>query len=291
MYSVTAFFTHRILPDAERRDYSDHHDPTYGEFRDFLNKVAAKRTFISSADMAEAVRNGDSLEGTAHVSLDDGFASTTMAAEICADLGIPLTVFALSAPLDGYVPWFVQRTAALAAHGGAVRFRGESFDTRDMNRATDLHNAIKREVYGVPSAEQLDAVSRILEECSLSVSDDLDKFRFLNREELRRLADSGVEIGGHGHTHCALPGESGDVLAREIGESKVALESALGRPVQFFSYPDGAHDESICRRVAEAGYGAAFSVATEAAPTALMSIPRFSFGRFRFHWNKAGGAA
>lgn len=286
--AITAFFTHRILADIPKIDYSDYHDPTYIEFKGFLKKVAEKQTFISSEEMVEAIRNGDSLKGTAHISLDDGFSSTLIAAEICIDLGIPLTVFVLTGPLDGYVPWFVLRTSALAAHSGIVRYQGESYDLRNMNQSTALHNDIKRAVYSVPSGEQLDTLRQILDECALPVPHDLNKFSFLSREDLLLLTASGVEIGSHGRTHCALPGESDTVLEREIDKSKAALENIIGQ-VRYFSYPDGAYDAKACERVTSAGYEAAFSVTTRAMPATTLTIPRCSFGRFRYYWNKDSG--
>ena len=288
MNDVIAFFTHRILLDKRKSDYSDHQDPTYDEFRDFLIDLKKTRRFVSSDELAERVREGVSLEGLAHVSLDDGFASTVLAAEICTDLDIPLTVFVLSGTLEGYVPWFVLRTAAVASHGGTVSFRGQRYDTRDIDRAVALHNVLKEHVYAVPSESQRQVLFELLDECRMSIPALPEKFRFLNEKELLGLADAGVEIGCHGRTHCTLPGETKAVLDREIADSRSALEAVVGRPVCFFSYPDGSHDEIARRRVESCGFRAAFSVVEQNAPYRLTALPRMSFGRFRNRITEGG---
>lgn len=86
----------------------------------------------------------------------------------------------------------------------------------------------------------------------------------------------------------ALPGEAPPVLKRETAKSKAALESAVGGPVRFFSYPDGTHGKPARKGVADAGYEAAFSVAVEDAEAESLATPRFSFGRLRHRWNGGG---
>lgn len=63
--------------------------------------------------------------------------------------------------------------------------------------------------------------------------------RPISRRELRDLADSGVEIGSHGLTHADYSQFSEADLIREIGESKIALEDVIGRPVRSLTVPFG----------------------------------------------------
>lgn len=68
-------------------------------------------------------------------------------------------------------------------------------------------------------------------------SDDVD---FMHWSELREiLADGLVTIGSHTVSHKSLPSLNESELQKEVGESKKILESNLGIPIKFFSYPWG----------------------------------------------------
>lgn len=77
-------------------------------------------------------------------------------------------------------------------------------------------------------------------------------------DEIRRLADAGVEIGTHTRTHANLGnGISNSDLLSEIAGSKEELERALGRTIRYFAFPYGQHENlsAAAYRVAiEAGY-------------------------------------
>lgn len=82
----------------------------------------------------------------------------------------------------------------------------------------------------------------------------------LTTEELRFLARSGIEIGGHTMTHPEL-----DILgpARAMGEiagSRRVLEDLLGAPVRSFAYPHGYNSARTREIVERAGYRSAVRV-------------------------------
>jgi peptidoglycan/xylan/chitin deacetylase (PgdA/CDA1 family)/folate-dependent phosphoribosylglycinamide formyltransferase PurN len=80
--------------------------------------------------------------------------------------------------------------------------------------------------------------------------------------DLQEWVNLGFEIGAHTVNHVDL-GTCPDELARvEIGECGKALESIIGKPVQFFSFPFGREDNitaSAKQSVENAGYSALFS--------------------------------
>ncbi len=65
------------------------------------------------------------------------------------------------------------------------------------------------------------------------------RWRLLNTVELKQLADAGMSIGAHTLTHPVLSMCSEEEARREIQESKINLERALGRPVWAFAFPFG----------------------------------------------------
>jgi peptidoglycan/xylan/chitin deacetylase (PgdA/CDA1 family) len=87
------------------------------------------------------------------------------------------------------------------------------------------------------------------------------RWRLLNISELRQLAEAGMSIGAHTRSHPVLSLCSEGEARREIQDSKIEIEQALGRPVWAFAYPFGnpatmgEREVSLAR---EAGFSCAF---------------------------------
>jgi peptidoglycan/xylan/chitin deacetylase (PgdA/CDA1 family) len=78
---------------------------------------------------------------------------------------------------------------------------------------------------------------------------------YLGWKEIREMSDSGlVTIGSHSVSHIWMPAMGAVDLERELRSSKETLENALGRKVDAFCYPIGAHNDRIKKAAAEAGY-------------------------------------
>ena len=77
---------------------------------------------------------------------------------------------------------------------------------------------------------------------------------FMDWDEIRRLADAGWTIGSHTMTHASLVELPDDDLLRELAESRSRIEGAIGRPVDFVSYPFGHVDQRVEEAAREAGY-------------------------------------
>jgi peptidoglycan/xylan/chitin deacetylase (PgdA/CDA1 family) len=87
------------------------------------------------------------------------------------------------------------------------------------------------------------------------------RWRLLNIAELKRLSEAGMSIGAHTLSHPVLSLGSEEEARREIRDSKIEIESALGRPVWAFAYPFGNSStlgEREVRLAQEAGFTCAF---------------------------------
>lgn len=87
------------------------------------------------------------------------------------------------------------------------------------------------------------------------------RWRLLNILELRQLAEAGMSIGAHTTSHPVLSLCAESEARREIQQSKIDLERALGRPVWAFAYPFGNSSTMGQREVRlaqEAGFSCAF---------------------------------
>ena len=83
-------------------------------------------------------------------------------------------------------------------------------------------------------------------------------------DELRDLAERGIEVGSHTISHRHLPRLSDAELADELGSSRERLEDELGRPCTVLAYPFGDCDERVRVAARVADYEIAFGLPGDA---------------------------
>lgn len=81
----------------------------------------------------------------------------------------------------------------------------------------------------------------------------------LTWEELRQLANAGIDIGSHTLSHPFLTELPAERAWEEIHQAKQELERHLGRETLAFSYPNSRHNANLREMVKRAGYRLAFS--------------------------------
>ena len=76
-------------------------------------------------------------------------------------------------------------------------------------------------------------------------------------DELREIADNGIEIGAHSSTHASLSKVTAEELSYEINGCKNKLEEKLGLVVNNFCYPNGTiydYNKKVMQEVEKAGF-------------------------------------
>lgn len=81
----------------------------------------------------------------------------------------------------------------------------------------------------------------------------------LGWEEIREMADKGIDFGAHTINHTDLPKLSVKQASEEIVNSKQVIEKNLGKNVQFFAYPYGELNHEI-KAIVKNHYSGACSV-------------------------------
>jgi peptidoglycan/xylan/chitin deacetylase (PgdA/CDA1 family) len=119
-----------------------------------------------------------------------------------------------------------------------------------------------RQASRLDAKTRADWMSKLRSECEPAQALRSERrWRLLNITELKQLAEAGMSIGAHSVTHPILSSCSEEEARREIQESKISLERALGRPVWAFAYPFGnpstMGDRELCL-AGEAGFSCAF---------------------------------
>jgi len=80
----------------------------------------------------------------------------------------------------------------------------------------------------------------------------------MDDRQVRELDAAGIEFGSHTLSHPRLTQLSAAEQAREVIDSRVALEALLGHAVPYFCYPHMDCDEAVRTLARRAGYQAAF---------------------------------
>ena len=82
---------------------------------------------------------------------------------------------------------------------------------------------------------------------------------FLSIEEIRKMAQLGMEFGSHTVNHLILTREPEDIIEKELGESKETIEKITGKPTHILAYPNGDFDERVITIARNVGYRIACS--------------------------------
>jgi len=154
-----------------------------------------------------------------------------------------------------------------------------TFDDGYENFNQNVFPVLER--YGFPAtvflvSELLGRNAKWLAEDGRHAPDLMDKMA------IKKLRSDNIVFGSHTLTHPLLTRLDQSRQAREITDSKSALEDLLGEEVKFFCYPAGDYDEKVVKLVREAGYQAALTCDRGAATPHEnpLTLPRkaISFG-------------
>ena len=119
------------------------------------------------------------------------------------------------------------------------------------------------------------AVTELLNEAAMHP----EELATLRWEELRALAEDGVEIGSHTSSHPHLTQLDDSELDRELTESRERIADEVGRPCRYLAYPYGDEDHRVRAAARRAGYTAAFALPGVRSPVDPFGIPRLGIWR------------
>jgi peptidoglycan/xylan/chitin deacetylase (PgdA/CDA1 family) len=86
----------------------------------------------------------------------------------------------------------------------------------------------------------------------------------MSADEVRRVADRGLEVGSHSLDHVRLPDLTAGELAVQVNRSRETLTALTGAEPAGFCYPYGAVGEREVEAVRAAGYDYACAVRSSA---------------------------
>ena len=288
---------HRVAGPPER---SGPLSVTAQEFEAQLRFLKRRCHVVHAREIAEAVAENRPLPPRAvAVTFDDGYEdNASQALPLLLDYGVPAAFFVTAGWIGtGKVLWW-DRLHDFLRQGAEQRARPEDYDELPKPVATALAAADLRSEAGLartannlvaalrsltlPPERLDDLVERIAETVGAGEA-AAERYRPMSWDQVRALAESGMEIGSHTMSHALLSTVTVERAYGELEESKHVIEGELGEPVDLVAYPAGAYSQDVLDLAAEVGYLAGFTtasgpVARGADPFALRRIGVWSGG-------------
>jgi peptidoglycan/xylan/chitin deacetylase (PgdA/CDA1 family) len=241
-------------------------------------------------EAAARLREGALPNRAACVTFDDGYADNVeVALPILRRRNVHATFFLATAFIGGGMMWNDRIIETVRrAPDGALDARCVGLDMLPVSNFGLRLQAIDRLLavlkYLPPEERQ-----RRVNELSTPTAAELPSDLMMTVDQVRRLRESGMEVGAHTVSHPILAKLDPEHAADEIGESKHKLEAITGAPVTLFAYPNGKPGVDYRREhidmVRKLGFEAAVSTTWGVARAGSdpFQLPRFT------PWNRTPG--
>lgn len=294
--SLTILLYHRILPELDPILRAGFHAGIFGRQLDILKRFYRVLPLSEALERLELGR----LPGrSVCITFDDGYADNcTVALPMLVERGLHATFFITTGYLDGGIMWNDIVHQCVRQAGSLKPFKPYLPDGERSAMALtkpEVIEAMQQRLKHEEPGKRQGMAEELAESLGTKIPTDL----MMSSEQVRILADAGMEIGAHTLTHPILSRISSDHAWREISDSKRVLEEILGRGVNLFAYPNGVPEEDFSEKHIQMVRNAGFSAAVTTSPgTADKDIDRFQLPRYapwsirtgRFivhHWRNA----
>jgi peptidoglycan/xylan/chitin deacetylase (PgdA/CDA1 family) len=173
----------------------------------------------------------------AAIVFDDGLRSNVVVAYpiLCA-LGIPAVFFVCPGLIEERM-WLWTHEARRRLQFAGPHLRGEL--ATEFTAPADVEAFVQwMKDLDLPARKCVEAKIREATASFVPTGVDREAFELADWHELRSLDPSIVTVGSHSMTHPILPRLSAPEIEAELRDSRCMLEAKLGRPAEFFSYPN-----------------------------------------------------
>jgi peptidoglycan/xylan/chitin deacetylase (PgdA/CDA1 family) len=202
------------------------------------------------------------------VTFDDGFRNNyTQAFPVLMDCGVPATIFLTTGHIGrGMQLLWTERVARLISGmkrpvvrlelGDEPRLWWVRSEAEREQAASEILKLLKRLPVGLREDRIAELVKQVERE---EEPTSLERYEFLNWDDVRAMAAAGIEFGSHTVHHPVLSTLDGRQRLEEVVRSKETIERELRQPCRVFSYPNGGvgdfgdTDRRVLRQVGYTG--------------------------------------
>lgn len=261
-------FFHGVEPQITDPDAQNNHHA----LEDFAGIAMALKRHFKVAPLSElphALRYPQRHRRTVFLSSDDGYANTlSVAAPVLKALELPWTLFVSTRHIDtgAYNPMTIARTFLRSAPDGIYNLPGLDQPILLNGNRRGIETSFLSRLRQMPAKSASPAIQGMQAVLTGSSGGSPDLFhpseRFLNWEQVRTLASSGVTIGAHADWHWAMhAAEHPDTLREQAERPRQRIEAEVG-PCHHLAYPFGNTSDvgpSAWKAVRDAGYEYGFT--------------------------------
>jgi peptidoglycan/xylan/chitin deacetylase (PgdA/CDA1 family) len=241
--AVLALTFHRVLDDESC--HCTHSQPEI-----VVREQTFRRLLTHILRHYEPVQLTDALPGTAGrlvrvvFTFDDGWEDNyRIVFPMAREFGIPVLIFITPGLLHQRQPFWPEQVVELMRS-----LRPPAGDSE----ITALIEELKKCGPAERERRLVQLRQRAHEQVSTATASHVDDT--LLWQEIVEMHRGGVTFGSHTQTHMILTTADEETVRREVVDSKKAIESALERNCDTFSYPNGNWSPEAKRILAESGY-------------------------------------
>lgn len=286
---------HRVLPEGNSGAFC----PTQGltvapdQFREICRSLLSSGYEIVSLDEArDRILSGKNARRFACLTFDDGYRDNyEIAHPICAEFGIPMTVYVTTGLIDGTADMWWYGLEALINRNQSIRFshRGHEREHVCGSSAEKSHAYWQMvNLFRTATAQEKAALTEHFKDRYGVDFAAISRGQAMTWEMVWELSRrDGVEIGAHTVTHPGLSTLGLEAARDEIERSRRILEERITRPVSHFAYPFGdpetvgEREFDLCR---ELGFATATTTRTgnltSSHKDSLHNLPRIPVWSF-----------
>ena len=277
---LTTLIFHRVRREPDILFPNEMHASA---FRDRLRWIGAWFNVLPLDEAVAALARGALPERALAITFDDGYADNfDVALPILREQGLPATFFVASGFLDGGRMWndtvieAIRRIPEPSLDLSALGLGVHVVESTEERRQSI--NVLLGKLKYMDANMRFDRAEAIASLAGEGLPDDL----MMTRDQVRRVAATGMAIGGHTATHPILARVDELAARKDIADGRDALEAIVRQPVRLFAYPNGKPvDDYAARHVAmvrDLGFSAAVSTSHGAASAvdSVFELPRFT---------------
>lgn len=235
---LQVFIFHRVLAEP---DLLLGGEPTAADFEWMVRFISGAYNVLPFGEAVARLQRGTLPAAPACITFDDGYRdNVTIALPILKKYRVPATFFIATAFLSGTRMWNDDVIEAVrAAPDGELDWSVFGLGRHDLDstaqRSRCIENVLNKLKY-VQHTERWQLARELARRAELPTISSL----MMERDHVTALAQAGMEIGAHTHSHPILSGLSESQAESEIAQGKSELEAILGKPVESFAYPNGS---------------------------------------------------
>lgn len=277
---LQVFIFHRVLVKSDPLLGGE---PDVESFEWMIRFIADTYSVLPFGDAVGRLRRGMLSSPTACITFDDGYRdNATIALPILQRYKLSATFFIATSFLDGGRMWNDDVIEALrVVQNGQLNWEEFGLGHYSIISSEDrilCKDSVLKQLKYFEHSERAQVAREISRRAGVPDTSAL----MMDREDVRFLRRTGMEIGAHTHSHPILSNMMDDDAELEIAQGKAELEAILGESVVSFAYPNGNTGRDLTKRdvgiVERLGFQAAAITDWGAANanTNPFLIPRFT---------------